>query len=290
MKRNRFDRGLIARTAKDIARRALANDPRSYFYGDAVVDIQPSDVAEAIADPTQSEISEDIIASNAPSAAEGATRIQAFNSLSPDEKAQITLLPPLSVYNAQVIQNPVVGQISAANLNYNLTKNLNEMPFQGNTYSAVATETSGVYTATVTCSVTAPSDTNTYGIPLLTFVISNSTLQTPVGGLVTLRFSGTDVNGNKWSTIESTSQYAYTFQRLVSTEATRGIFIPFQVVATRTLPFMPIFKGGEKAVTAQFQFSGLAAGDTVYVNVLGYASQELKEISQFFNLPAGQLI
>lgn len=284
-------RGLsaTARAGKAIAASRMANDPRSYFYGDPVVDIQPEDAAAAIADGG-SDVATDIVAESATTPTQAAERVEAYQALPMEQKAQITLLPPLAVWNAQVIQNPVVGQISAFNLNYNLQKNLNEMPYQGATFSATAVQDGADWVANVTCSVTDPSSTSTYGIPIMTFVISNSSLNTPIGGLVTLRFKGEDVNGNIVDTTLDSSQYAYTFQRMVSTEATKGVFIPFQVVATRTLPFMPIFRyGSSDAKVVQFRFSGLAAGDVVYVNVLGYASQELREIAATYNLPAGQL-
>lgn len=278
-----------ARTGIAIAKRKMANDPRSFFYGDPVVDIQPEEAADAIA-AGGDDVATEIVASTAATPDQAAERVEAYQTLPLEQRAQITLLPPLAVWNAQVIQNPVVGQISAFNLNYNLQKNLNEMPYQGATFSAAAVQDGADWVATVNCAVLDSTSTATYGIPIMTFVISNSSLNTPIGGLVTLRFKGEDVNGNKVDTTLDSSQYAYTFQRMVSTEATKGVFIPFQVVATRTLPFMPIFKyGASDAKSVQFKFSGLASGDVVYVNVLGYASQELREIAATYNLPAGQL-
>lgn len=275
------------------AKATLAADPRSYFYGDAV-DVDPQTAADAISEGN-ADVTTEIAADQASSDSDATARAAAFQALSPSQKAQLTLLPPLAVWNAQVIQNPVVGKLAASNLDYNLTKNLNEMPYAGKTFSATTQQTAAgdSYYADVVISITDAKDTQTYGIPLMTFVISNSTLNAPVGGLVTLTYKGADVNGNAWDTITDASktQYAYTFQRLNSTDPVRGVFIPFQVVATRTLPFMPVFKYDASAPkTITFRFSGLTATDTVYVNVLGYASQELKEIANVYNLPSGQMI
>lgn len=101
--------------------RSMANDPRSYFYGDPVVSIDPDTAAQAISEGN-TDVSTDIVAEAAPTEATAIQRAEAYQNLSPDQKAQMTLLPPLAVWNAQVIQNPVVGKLSAANLNYNLTK------------------------------------------------------------------------------------------------------------------------------------------------------------------------
>lgn len=279
--------------AARIANSVAASDPRSYFYGDPV-DITPEDAAAAIQEGN-TDLPAQVAASSSQSDAEAVEKAQAYAALSPEEKAQVTMVPALAVWNAQVITNPVVGQISASNLNYNLTKNLNEMPFAGRTFSATTQKASAgdSYYADVELAITDATDTQLYGVPICTITIANSTLNTPVGGLVSLSYSGVDVSGNKWDTINdpAKSQYVYTFQRLNSTEPVRAIFVPFQVVATRTLPFMPVFQYSASAPkTIHIRLDGLTETDVVYVNVLGYASQELKEISTVYNLPAGQAI
>jgi len=275
------------RSAIAMARQKLAGDPRSYFYGDATVELQPDDVAEATFENSDIDPTSAAIADESPTTEVAAQRIAAFESLSPEQKAQITLIPPVSPVNAAVIINPLLGKISGFHLNYNLTKALVEFPYAGRTFFGSAVS-GGVSTITV-----STTDSATYASPIGTIVISNSALNTPAGGLITITFSGQDASGRQVDTTAATSQYKYTIQRLGTTEPVRMIFCPFDVVATRTLSFMPIFRGasdGQTAVSFSITLSGLDPNDSVYYNVLGYASNELKEIADRLNLPAGMIL
>jgi hypothetical protein len=263
----------------------MAKDPRSYFYGDATVDLEPEAIGESVFNGESVTPSEVAITDAAPEG-QAVDALTGFQMLSPDERAQKTFIPPISPINAAVIQNPLLGRISAFHLNYHLTKSLVEYPFQGQTFNGTA-PSNGVSTITV-----STSDNATYAVPLATLVISNSALNTPAGGLITISFQGEDLGGVQVDTTPQSSQYRYVIQRLASTDPVRTVFIPFNVVATRTLSFMPIFSGdGTNPVkTFTVQLEGLSATDSCYLTVLGYASSELKEIANRLNLPAGDII
>jgi hypothetical protein len=266
----------------------MAKDPRSYFYGDSAdVKLDPEVVAESVFENSDTDPSEVAIVESAPEG-QAVDALTGFKMLSPDERAQKTFIPPISPINAVVIQNPLLGRISAFHLNYHLTKSLVEYPFQGQTFNG-SVVSNGTSTITV-----ATTQRATFCVPLCTLVISNSALNTPAGGLITVSFKGEDLGGNQIDTtpLGSDKQYQYVIQRLGSTDPVRTVFIPFSVIATRTLSFMPVFSGdGSTSVkTFQVQLDGLAPTDSCYLTVLGYASSELKEIAQRLNLPAGDII
>lgn len=270
-------------------------DPRSMFYGDPV-EIDPEDAQDAIGHEVDAmDVPAQAIAADVPSEPEAARRVQAYEQLSPTEKAVVTMLPALATWNAFTIVNPMLGKVSANSLNYMLLKALNEYPFQG--CPVLGQYNAGIGGHTVTINATAlginPTETKLIALPFFRFTISSSTLTSRPGAQITIDIQGRDDHG----TIVNTASlgYTHTFQRLNSTEAIVGVFIPTQVVATRTLPFLPIAgqEYTEDSVviphTVVITFKGTLEDEQVTVTVPGYATSELREISQMYSLPAGQI-
>lgn len=276
------------------ARNRMAGDPRSVFYGDPV-EIDPEDAADAIGHEASAiDVPAQAIAADIPSEDAAAARVAAYQQLSDTERAQFTFLPPLATWNAFTIINPMLGRVSATSLNYMLLKSLNDYPFQGKTIAGdPVTDGSGHVTGhTVTINATSlfgEGPKRMVALPFFRFAIASSTLNARPGAQVTIDIEAEDPQGAKIDTKET--GYSYSFQRLNSTEAIVGIFIPTVVVATRTLPFLAI--AGQTGPTESpilkeivIYFDGTGEGEQVSVTVPGYATSELKEIGQMYSLPA----
>jgi hypothetical protein len=280
--------------------RALASrfkgDPHSVFYGDATVTIDPEDAADAIrGDEAPQSAIENAIASDVASDAEAAERLAAYNSLSETERLRRTLLPPLAAWNAMVIVNPMLGKVLAKSLDYLLCKALTEFPFEGGVVSAAVVDD----VATVTLDSNVPifaklvaKGQGLIAIPFFRFTIAASTLNAAPGSQVSIDIQATDAEGNVVNT--QNSGYTYAFQRINNTEAVLGVYIPTQVIATRTLPFLPVV--GKRVAgdatpwtTMTIVFRGVQASDKVYVTLPGYTTAELREVSAMYNLPSGMI-
>jgi hypothetical protein len=211
--------------------------------------------------------------------------------MSVQEKAERTQLPPLATWNAMVVVNPMLGKVLAKALDYSVLKSLNDFPYEGKVLTASISGTTG----TVTIDRTALGlDYDVYvAIPFVRFTIAASTLNAAPGSQVTIDFEGEDYYGKKVNTrAAGKPKYSYTFQRINNTEAVLGIFIPTQVISTRTLPFLPVvgeMTGGVSIKQMVIRFDGISAQDQIYVTIPGYATAELKEISAMYNLPSGMI-
>lgn len=262
----------------------LAGSP-SVFYGDPIV-VEPSHVAPAITDANEgtSVIPAAIVADKSDD--EAARRLATYDQMSSSDKSLVTKLPPLATWNASVIVNPNLGKIQGSNLNYFLTKSLVEYPYAGKVVDGSAPQL-GVSQITLNAATFSDLDHPGFkSLPFFRFTISSSALNARPGGNYSIQVTGEDEHG----TVISTDTYS--FQRVSSTEAIFGVFIPFQVVATRTLPALPIFGSDSDTNTkvCVITFSGLAADDYVNVTVPGYATNEMREISRMYNLPAGMIV
>jgi len=279
--------------------RALANslhgDPRSVFYGDVTVQIDPEDAANAIGHQAEPQSAvEQAIVSDEPNELVAADKIAAYNALTDSERAARTLLPALATWNAMVIVNPMLGKVLSKALDYMLLKSLNDYPFEGRAVMGVydsQTETSTVTIDSRTITGQASGQASRFiAIPFFRFTIAASTLNAAPGSQVSIDIVGTDAEGRTVDT--ATNGYTYSFQRLNNVEAVVGVFIPTVVVATRTLPFLPV--AGDRGTQASevsltIKFKGVKASDSVTVVVPGYATSELKEISAMYNLPSGMI-
>lgn len=283
--------------------RSLANglqgDPRSVFYGDVTVQVDPEDVKDAIHhDVPPESVSEAAIVSSEPNEVLAASKVAAFNALSESDRASRTLLPALATWNAMVIINPMLGKVLAKALDYMLLKTLNDYPYEGKTFVGHYDEAKQTTTVTIdsaSISGVVGGIANKYvALPFFRFTIAASTLNAAPGSQVSIDLKANNAEGRSVDT--ATLGYTYSFQRLNNTEAIVGIYIPTVVIATRTLPFLPIAgdKGGDNSspvqpMTITITFRGVAATDHVTVTVPGYATAELKEIAAMYNLPSGMI-
>lgn len=275
----------------------LKRDPRSVFYGDVTVEVQPEDVGDALAKQVApQDVVESAMVSQEPNEILAVDKVAAYNALSDDERSARTLLPALACWNAMVIISPMLGKVLAKALDYMLTKALNEFPYEGAPF--VAQVSGNVATVTINSAALATDGTGIAGryiaVPFFRFTIAASTLNAAPGAQIKIDVHGHDAQGREINT--AAAGYSYTFQRLNNTEAVLGVYIPTIVVATRTLPFLPIAgdKGGSQGSpispeTLTITFTGVTSTDIVTVIVPGYATAELKEIASMYNLPAGMI-
>lgn len=260
----------------------MAGDP-SVFYGDPV-EVESSQVSDAIAQPElASDVAAKAVIAKTTDDDQALKRLKAYDSLSINEKATITKIPALATWNATVTVNPNLGKISSANLNYFLTQSLVEYPYEGKA-SAGTSPAPGSSAVEITLDRAFIGTDGYVALPFFRFTIASSTLNARLGNNYSISLKGTDPNGNSVQTTQ------YTFQRLSATDAVFGVFVPFRQVATRTLPFMPIFGSdgnGANLKAVKITFTGVGDGDIIFVTVPGYATNEMREIAQMYNLPAG---
>ena len=259
-----------------------AGSPRGYFFGDPV-EVDPEIAAEAIGDGElqPQEVVEQAIIEETPNDAAAVEKLEAYSQLSPTDKAQYTAVPALAVWGANITTNPLRGKVLAANLNYNLMKSLNEYPYEGRTYLGVYSAEARTLTVTISESVE-----QVRAVPFFRFALAASSLAAQIGGIISLDVIATDGSGRTIDT--RNTGYTYSFQRRNNVEAVEGIYVPFQVIATRTLPFLALF-GGNSQITMTIIFTNVQEGDTVSVTVPGYATNALRETSLLYNLPAGDI-
>lgn len=280
MKINR-SKAMVLRKAKP-----MHGSPRhSLFYGDPV-EMKEEQVAEAVAQPeTVQDTIDQAVVEPAQTEDVAAERLQAFDEMSRTERAEVTVLPPLSVTNGIIIVKPVVKGISASNLDYLLQRALVDYPALGKVKVAQAVDPSGDpghYSVSFTAADYAASGLK--AMPFFRFNLSASSLNARPGGNYSIWIEGTTENG------ESITTEVYTFQRVDATKAVLGIMIPFRVIATRTLPFLGMF-GSDGDVTRTFtiHITGMDPNDNEVFSVThpGYSTAETKVIAELFSLPAG---
>lgn len=262
--------------------------PRSIFYGDPV-EVTSEDVASALnADAAPSEVVDAAVAGDRP-IDEGAQRIAAYDALPPTDKAGVTVVSPLAVANASVIVKPVTRGLSSSNLNYLLQKALVDYPMIGFVKTAVGVEGGETIINFNGSDLRSASDPTAYPgfhtIPFLRFNISASTLNARPGGNynIFMRFATPETPALRVTTLP------YTVQRINSTEAIVGIFIPFDVIATRTLPALGLFgqTTADDEVSCDFVVTGMQSEEILTATAPGYTTDELRVISELYSLPAG---
>lgn len=261
-------------SSRDVARR------KGMFYGDPI-DVSPNLVADALNDPNLTEdVVADAIAASSTSDDDAAARLQAYDSMSVVEKASITKVPPLAVWNSSIVVDPVLGRILAANLNYTLQKALIDYPFSGFIKSGQLAAPGDLLMELTSLDLAPGAGYKT--LPFFRFIISASTLNARPGGNYSISLEGFSDSGAAISTP------IYSFQRKLSNEALVGVFIPFSVIATRALPVLPIFgTDGTLPKTITIRVSGMTEDEVLTVTVPGYATAEMREIATMYNLPAG---
>lgn len=268
----------------------MKGDARSYFYGDPKVDIDPEDAASALAGQDDPEVpGEQAVVDKLQSAEDATQKLEAYRNLDPSAKSKTTLLPALAVWNAQIKLNPVLGKILAASLDYNLTKALNEYPFAGTVLSGAWTETDapvGVSTVTVNqAALFGVGGDYEASVPFVIITIAASTLTAQVGKPYNLYFEGVDEHGATAQVNETTGGF-FSFYRTSNVEAISAIFIPYRVVATRSLPFLPVITATKSFV---LKIGNILETESVSVTIPGYSTKELNQVAKMYALPSGDI-
>jgi hypothetical protein len=266
----------------------------SIFHGDPIVidDISGSELG---GDPIQAPSS---VTATLPSIkaaikgkddADAVARVAAVTKMSPYDKNIATRLMPLILNNATILVQQVSKPLLASNLNYNLQQALNDYPNVGKIFTGAYVAPSGSVPAKLTVTISSTEVTAGYlPIPFLKFNLSQSNLNARAGGQYTLQFSAVTKNND----IVASAEYEFSFQRQDVTKPITGIFIPFRVLATRTLPVLALagggFSGSGDDLTFSFSILGVSENaEVLTVTVPGYATHELKEMATALNLPAG---
>jgi len=290
-----MSRNYRAARIKALAGRSLpqAGDPRSMFYGDAVT-IESEDAADAIRNSSEaSDVAVNAIVAKAPDEAAAVDKVAAYQALTPAEKASVTQLPALACWNAMVIANPMLGKVKAENLNYMVTRCLNDYPYAGGNFK-LAVDPSNPDQQTITLNYStlggsAASDNVGYvAVPFFRLTIAASTLNAAPGAQLRINIKAVNPEGAEVDTEALNTTFAV--QRISNTDAIVAVYIPTTLVATRTLPFLAVF--GSNGVTAkalQITISGTVATDQIYVTIPGYSTPEMREICTMYNLPNGQI-
>lgn len=268
----------------------MRGDARSYFYGDPKVDIDPEDAASALVGQDDPEVpAEQAVVDKLSSSEDATQKLEAYRNLDPSAKSKTTLLPALAVWNAQIKLNPVLGKILAASLDYNLTKALNDYPFAGTVLAGSWTETEapvGVSTVTVNQAALFGVGSNyEASIPFVIITIAASTLTAQVGKPYNLYFEGVDEHGATVQVNEITGGF-FSFYRTSNVEAISAIFIPYRVVATRSLPFLPVITATKSFV---LKIGNILETESVSITIPGYSTKELNQVAKMYALPSGDI-
>jgi hypothetical protein len=261
-----------------------------------MVNVDPEDAAPAIGNEAAPEDVVESAIADEPNSVAAADKLAAYNAMSDEARAARTLLPPLATWNAMVIVNPMLGKVLAKALDYMLLKSLNDYPFEGVPVMGGEVQ-NGVCQVIINSEAITHSDSVAAGkyiaLPFFRFTIAASTLNARPGAQIRIDIKGTDAQGRQIDTMDQATPYYFSFQRINNTQAVVGVFIPTTVVATRTLPFLPIAgDDGDLSHTDALRsititFTGVASDEQVMVVVPGYATSELKEISAMYSLPSG---
>lgn len=268
-----------------MARRPGCGSPASMFYGDPV-EVKEEQVADTLAqEAAPEEAIQEAVASPAATEEEAVKRVEAYTQMSRTERAEVTVIPPLSITNGVIIVKPVVKGISASNLNYLLQKAMVDFPSLGLVKVAKAVDpTNDPGHFAVTFQASDYAEGGYKAMPFFRFNLSASTLNARPGGNYNIWVTATTENGQQLTTEK------YTFQRIDSVQAVLGIMIPFRVIATRTLPALGLFgTDGVTPLTFTVHVTGMdpAGNEILSVTHPGYSTAETKVIAELFSLPAG---
>lgn len=295
------------------ARRSVSGAPtkRSIFSGD------PVEVDESAGIALTNPALVDAVLPAAVASDEASTeRTQEWTELSPLERQEATVLPALIVSNALMIISPNTRAIPADNVNYNFNRCLTDYASRG--YSLqMGTEVgtpgqvnSGEATVTFNDAILSelgllPDDeVGRYKtVPAFKFTLTASVLRTRPGGQYSLSVAGTTVGEIN---VDPTDKI-YTFQRIDYTTAVTGIYIPFIIIATRTVaallkfgnptgatpsrlksPSIPF--NSDEDISFTVKATGLAEDETLIVEVPGYTTAMTSLFCSLYGLTAGKYV
>lgn len=295
-----------ARVAAAMANPAGIIARKSAFYGDPIV-IDSDAAGDALADEAAPADVLPMAATNqSETVQEAAEKIAAIEQMPMSERVQVIRLTPIFLWNAKLYEEPVMSTILANNLDFNVQKMMVQYPYKGNTLklsgsAAESVSLPGWHEIVVDAdSLALAEGQGPIVVPFFTFQIVASNLNAAGGTRYSMFVWGDLENGRKVS-MEDAQQYIFSFSRITSTKEVYGLFIPFSVITTRTLPILPVVDdAGVETVTdpdtqevtsgprkLHIMIKGLTADETISVSVMGYGMRELRECCQLMSLPSG---
>lgn len=306
--------------ANKVAKRArrLGGAPthtRSIFSGDPV-EIDESAGAALTNPALTSAVPVSGLATEDMSDAQVTQRAEEWASLSPSQRMEATVLPALVVGNALMVISPNTKPIPADNVNYNFNRCLTDYASRGYSVQSTAPTAIPGESAAGMASVVI-NDKNLYDskqlpadewyryktVPAFKFTLTASILRSRPGGQYNFWVDGTTVGGIK---VEGTDK-VYTFQRLDYTTAVVGLYIPFIIIATRTVaallqygnltgpaqgadPNPPVPYDENADVSFTVTASGLAEDEALIVEIPGYTTAMTSLFCNLYGLSAGRYV
>lgn len=290
----------------------VSGSPRSVFAGDPI-EVDESAGAAITAPELIDQVIPAAIVGSSSSEEEAAEKAEQLAQMSQSQRQEVVVLPALVVSNALMVISPNTRPIPADNVNYNFNRALTDYASRGYSYqSGVIQTTEGA--APADKAVVKFCDLNLYNsgqltpdeyfryktVPAFKFTLTASVLRTRPGGQYNLEVSGTTVGD-----IEVTSSdKIYTFQRLNYSIPVVGLYIPFIIIATRTVAALlkwgnptgpanePEFPNYDptKDVPFTVSASGLAEDETLIVEVPGYTTAMTAFFCSMYGLSAGRYV
>lgn len=292
----------------------MTGSVRSLFSGDPVEVTEAA--GAAITNPALiPEVLPAAVADSATTPVEAAQKAEQYFSMTESQRNEVTVLPALVVSNALMVSSPNTRPVPGDNVNYNFNRCLTDYASRGYSFQAgVLIGKEGEPTPDT--AVVDFTDKNLYDAGMLTedecfryktvpafmFTLTASIFNTRPGAQYTLRVDGTTVGDIK---IDGTDK-VYTFKRLDYHTAVIGLYIPFSIIATRTVaallkygnptgpvkdyPFQPagLTYDPTKDVSFKVTATGLASDERLIIEVPGYTMEMTSMFCGLYGLSAGK--
>lgn len=182
--------------------------------------------------------------------------------------------------NASIIQSQTSQAINSSMINMALSDTLRTRPFPGYVKSVAGAGLGATTALTIAIADIAP--TAEIGIPWVFVTIAASSLTAKAGGLMSFSLGGKTANG------VVVADTPWSIKRENIAKAVRIIMFPYVMMAARPLHqtvAVGTFGGVAQALTVSI--TGVAADESVTIEIPGYSMGSLREISMKFGFPAG---
>lgn len=269
----------------------LKGSGASIFAGDPVVIDQSG--AAATADPS---LTNDAVANAVLTGPNAAERAAAFEEMTPSAQADVVVEPVLLLSNAEVQENPVTRHIQSSILNFNLLWCLTHYASSGILLTGNAVEGNPNLTIEFNAAAIAEKgETGLKTVPFFKFMIAASVLTSRPGAVFQIVLSGTTISGQVLTgggANDAPTTAPFVFTRTDYLLSVVGYMIPFIIVATRSVPVLPIFGqiGNDPAVSFKVTVKGMTVGEQLTAITPGYAQKMTGDIAKLYKLPAGILV
>lgn len=236
-------------------------------------------------------------------------RASAFEAMTPKEQNEVKVVPALVVANAAMTVTPVTRPMPASVVDYNFLRTLTDYANQGYVQQADATDG----TATVVFKDAEVTDLSLDDvgfwktIPAFKFTITSSPLNSRPGAQFTLVVSMTSISGKVYTAAPggNASGRGYTFARINYTQPVVGVYIPFDIKATRTVPVLAVWGSPTATIDsipsdenpyeddAEFRVTitkGMTTEEVLIVESVGYSTACTSLICKLYGFDSGSMI